>query len=356
MKTYKSYVCLILNIKESTLDNVLAKSKYHTFEVPKRSGGYRKISAPDDRLKWVQEKLNKYIIKKYEFLECQYGFIKGKSIVDNAKIHNRAKYVLNIDLKDYFPSIHFGRVRGVFMGEPFNLPNYVATILSKIACYHNELPQGSPCSPTISNIICYSLDKQLLNLSKKYNFNYTRYADDITLSSDYPFPKEIVTRTRDNYVIIGNKLRSIIENQGFTINEKKTNYSWNNERKEVTGLIVNEKVNIKKIFLKQLRALLNRCEKEGLYRTALYYFKKENNYDCTGNKRDNLILELRKVIDGKLNFIAMVRGNEDLVYQKYLSQYLDILHRENIYSVNIRKKIIDDVFLDFSGDSYYEKY
>ncbi len=353
MKNYKSYVCFILNIKESTLDNVLTKSKYHTFKVPKRSGGYRKISAPDDRLKWVQEKLNNYITKKYEFLECQYGFVKGKSIVDNAKVHNKAKYILNIDLKDFFPSIHFGRVRGIFMSEPFNLPNYVATTLSKIACYHNELPQGSPCSPTISNIVCYSLDKQLLNLSEKYDFNYTRYADDITLSSNRPFPKEIVTRTQDNYVIIGNRLRSIIEKQGFTINEKKTNYSWNNERKEVTGLIVNEKVNIKKVYLKQLRALLNRCEKDGLYSIALYYFKKEKDYNCSSNKRDNLILEIRKVIEGRLNFIAMVRGNEDLVYQKYLKQYLDILHQENIYSVNIKKKIFDDGFYD---DVYDEEY
>ena len=104
MKNYKSYVCFILNIKESTFDNILSKSKYPTFRVPKRSGGYRNISAPDDRLKWVQSKLNNYIISKYEFLECQCGFIKGKNIVDNAKIHNKSKYILNIDLKNLYSS------------------------------------------------------------------------------------------------------------------------------------------------------------------------------------------------------------------------------------------------------------
>lgn len=356
MKNYKPYVSYILDIKERTLDNVLTKSKYHTFQVPKRSGGYRKISAPDDRLKWVQGKLNNYIISKYQFLNCQCGFVKGKSIVDNAKVHKKAKYILNIDLKDFFPSIHFGRVRGIFMSEPFNLPNYVATILAKIACYHNELPQGSPCSPSISNIVCYSMDKQLLRLSERYHFHYTRYADDITFSSDEPFPKEIVIRTKENYVIIGHKLRSIIENQGFTINENKTSYSWNNERKEVTGLIVNEKVNIKKIYLKQLRALLHRCEKEGLYKTALFYFKVETMNNHQDNKRKSLIQQLRKVIEGKLNFIAMIRGKEDLVYQKYLKQYLDILHKEDIYSTNIRKKIVEDeplICSDFYNDEYY---
>lgn len=341
MKDEKSFICYILDIKEITLDNVLNKSKYHTFKILKRSGGYRFISAPDDRLKWVQEKLNNFIIRKYEFLECQYGFVKGKSIVDNANVHKRAKYILNIDLKNFFPTINFGRVRGVFMSEPFNLSNYVATTLAKIACYHNELPQGSPCSPTISNIVCYTLDNKLLNLSRQYNFNYTRYADDITLSSDKPFPKEIVTRTQDNYVILGKKLRSIIENQGFIINDTKTNYSWNNERKEVTGLIVNEKVNVKKVFIKKLRALLNRCEKSGFYSAALYYFNKEKDYDCRNNEKENLVKEIRKVIEGKLNFIAMVRGKEDLVYQKYLKQYLEILYMEGIYSFDVTHNIVE---------------
>lgn len=340
MLNYKNYICYILDVNESTLDNVLTKSKYYTFKVPKRSGGYRTISAPDKRLKWIQNKLNNYIISKYKFLECQYGFVKEKSIVDNAKVHNKAKYILNIDLKNFFPSINFGRVRGIFLSAPFNLPNYVATTLAKIACYHNELPQGSPVSPCISNIVCYTLDKKLLNLSKQYNFNYTRYADDITLSSNNIFPKEIVTRTIDNYVIIGNKLRSIIEKEGFIINENKTNYSCNNERKEVTGLIVNEKVNIKKVYIKELRALLNRCNKDNLYKASLFYFKIKEVHSL--NKKKALIKQIRNVIEGKLNFIAMVRGKEDLVYQKYLKQYLEILHKENIYSHSIRKKIIED--------------
>lgn len=350
MRNYKSYICYILDIEESTLDNVLAKSKYHIYQIRKRSGGFRKISSPDARLKWVQGKLNHYINKKYEFLSCQHGFVKGKSIVDNAKVHQKSSYILNIDLKNFFPSIHFGRVRGVFMAEPFNLPNPVATILAKIACYHNELPQGSPCSPSISNIVCYSMDKKLLKLGEQYHFRYTRYADDITLSSDKPFPKEIVMRTQDNYVIIGKRLRNIIENQGFTINEKKTNYSWKNERKEVTGLIVNEKVNIKKVYLKQVRALLNRAEKEGLYEAAKYYFNYPKDYN-SNHDRNKLVKNIEKVIEGKLNFIAMVRGKDDLVYLKYHSQYLKI---QSEYSLGIhhfeRKKVEDQKMKEIENE------
>ncbi len=338
---YKEYVCYILDIKPLTLENVLTKSTYHTFKVQKRSGGYRRISSPDEKLKWVQWKLNNYILKRYEFLDCQYGFIKGKSIVDNARVHKKRDYILNIDLKNFFPSIHFGRVRGIFMTKPFCLPSEVATILAKIACYHNELPQGSPCSPTISNIVCYMLDKRMLKLSQEYHFSYTRYADDITISSDTPFPKEIVVRTDDNIVLVGKKLRSLIEHQGFAINETKTNYSFRKERKEVTGLIVNQKVNVKKVYVKGLRALLHRASKEGLRDAAVYYFhlQKENRFTYN---RKNLIYHIRNVIEGKLNFIAMVKGKKDFVYQKYLEQYIDILNQEGISTCKLNRKLIDE--------------
>lgn len=341
MKNYKEYICYILDIKLTTLENVLTKSKYHTFKVPKKSGGYRTISSPDEKLKWVQGKLNQYILRKYEFLDCQYGFVKGKSIVDNAKVHQKRPYIVNIDLKNFFPSIHFGRVRGIFMAKPFYLSNEVATVLAKIACYHNELPQGSPCSPTISNIVCYMLDKRMIHLSEQYDFSYTRYADDITISSEKPFPKEIAFRTKDNLVFVGKKLRSIIEHQGFTINETKTNYSFPKERKEVTGLIVNKKVNVKKIYIKKLRALLHRASKEGLQEAALYYFhlQKENGFIYN---RKNLIYHIRNVIEGNLNFIAMVRGEKDFVYQKYLEQYLDILAHEGFSTSKLNRKLIDE--------------
>ncbi len=327
MKNPKNYVSYILDIDEEVLNEALTKGKYYTFKLPKRSGGYRTIASPDWNLKKVQEKIKEYIDKKYTFLECQYGFIKGKNIVDNAIIHSKAGYILNIDLKDFFPSIHFGRGRGIFMNQPFNLPKEVATILANLSCFHNALPQGSPASPSLSNIVCYSLDKKILHLSEQYQFHYTRYADDITLSSPTLFSEKIVKRNHDNEVILGQELRKLIERSGFTINETKTNYSWQRERKEVTGLIVNEKVNVKKIYIKKLRALLNHCEKEGLYATALNYFKKDEKDDCQNIHKNKLIKELKKVIEGRLNFIAMVRGKEDLVLKKYQNQYLEILKK-----------------------------
>lgn len=154
---------------------------YTTFKIPKKSGGHRLITTPQTSLKIIQHKLNQVLSSVYKVKPSVHGFAIEKSIVTNAKIHLKQRYILNLDLQDFFPSINFGRVRGLFIAKPYNCTQEVATILAQICCYNNQLPQGAPTSPIISNMICARLDSQLQKLAKKYWCIYTRYADDITL-------------------------------------------------------------------------------------------------------------------------------------------------------------------------------
>src|SRR3989338_2322638 len=160
-----------------------ASERYVTFQIPKKTSGVREISAPASALKIVQQKLNQVLQSVYEPKPSVHGFTLTKSIVSNAKVHAGRKYVFNIDLKDFFPSINFGRVRGLFIGFPYNRNTAVATVLAQICCFNNQLPQGAPTSPTVSNMICAKLDAQLQQLAKRYKCTYTRYADDITFST-----------------------------------------------------------------------------------------------------------------------------------------------------------------------------
>ena len=178
----------LLEVKYSDLTYFLYRRKfsdnYKSFQLKKRGGGYRKILAPASALKIIQRKLNRILQLIYAPKLSVHGFTFGQNIVTNAKTHLRKSFVLNIDLKDFFPSINFGRVRGMFMGKPYHIPADASTILSQICCFENQLPQGAPTSPILSNMICAQLDSQLQWLAKTNRCMYTRYADDITFSTN----------------------------------------------------------------------------------------------------------------------------------------------------------------------------
>ena len=220
-----------LKISRRFLSYILFKKKiencYRTFTIPKKSGGVREISAPDNQLYSIQEKLSKAIADNFNnTLNTQtiaHGFIKGKSIFTNASAHTQKRYIINVDIKDFFPSINFGRVRGFFLkNDKFLLPNIVATTIAQLTCYKGVLPQGAPTSPIISNLICSILDNRILKLAKKYHLYYTRYADDLTFSTNSNFNTD-----KDNFL---EELEEEIEKSGFTINKEKTHVFMNNNR------------------------------------------------------------------------------------------------------------------------------
>jgi RNA-directed DNA polymerase len=248
--------------------------------------------------------------------------VNGKNIVTNAQAHAKKRYVLNIDLKDFFPSINFGRVRGMLMATPYNLPPDVATVLAQICCYNNQLPQGAPSSPIITNMICAKMDSQLQWLAKDCKSTYTRYADDITFSTTLPkFPNKlayVLTGEDTEKVFIGNRLLAIIHENGFEINEQKIRLQVKGNHQEVTGLTTNLFPNVDRKYVRQVRAMLYAWAKSGLEAAENEYFDK---YVSKSRLPIKQKLKFKQVLRGKIEFIGMVKGKEDSIYQKFIQQY-----------------------------------
>ena len=265
-----------LKIERKTLTNVLyykhVENYYHSFVIPKKSGEPRKINAPTGILKVIQKKLSNRLYAYRDYiceengikLNITHAFERKKGIITNASIHKNKRYIINIDLKDFFDSFHFGRVKGYFLkNEHFKLPLEVATVLAQLTCYNGKLPQGAPTSPIITNLICNVMDYKLLALSKKYHLDYTRYADDLTFSTN---DKNIIKEYDKFY----NSLNEIVLRNGFEINPNKTRLTFRDSRQSVTGLIVNKKVNVDRRYYKNVRAMAY-----SLYTTGKFYIDGE---------------------------------------------------------------------------------
>ena len=248
--------------------------KYTTFSVPKRDGTPRQISAPEQRLKNLQARTATLLTScELELTQerpstpVSHAFREQRSIITNATPHKGKRYVLNCDIADFFGSINFGRVRGFFIHDKnYNLFPAVATVLAQIACHNNSLPQGSPCSPLISDLIASILDRRLVGLAKRYSLTYSRYADDLTFSTNLKiFPTDIASLNDDGSCNVGTSLTSEIKRSGFTLKESKTRLQYRSIRQTVTGLTVNSKVNIQANRYRQLRAQCNKLFRDGEY-------------------------------------------------------------------------------------------
>lgn len=238
---------------------------YKSFEIPKKTGGTREINAPHGDLKRLQRRLAE-ILQKYhnELIDngqiknyVSHAFEQDKSIITNAKIHRNKRYILNVDLENFFNSFHFGRVRGFFIKDKhFLLSEEVATIIAQLTCYNGSLPQGAPTSPIITNLICNILDSKIVKLAKQYRVDYSRYADDLSFSTN---DNRFIT----NYAKFMDELNEIITYAGFSINAKKTRLTYKQSRQEVTGLVVNRKVGVVKEFCKETRAMADSLYRRG---------------------------------------------------------------------------------------------
>jgi RNA-directed DNA polymerase len=299
---------------------LLPEKKYKVFSVSKKSGGTREICAPISPIKVIQRNLKQILEAVYIPKPATHGFVTGRSIVSNARLHKRRRYVLNIDLENYFPTIHFGRVRGMFMKNPYNLNDEVSTILAQICCHNKVLPQGAPTSPIVSNMICARLDAKLQQLAKEQQCTYSRYADDITFSTNRSkFPPALAHLSELGQVEIGDELSYVIKENGFQINPKKTRLQSKQQRQEVTGLTVNRYPNVQRRFVKQVRGIMHAWGKYGLDSTSQRYYEEY----LGGKYLDPQIYRppLGKVVMGKIEFIGMVKGKNSPVYRDLLRKF-----------------------------------
>ena len=266
---------------------------YKEFEIPKRAGGTRIITAPTGKLKDVQKCISVLVAPYYQVPDCVHGFAEGKSVASNASMHTAKNYVLNIDLKDFFPTITYTRVVKSLKELGFN--DEVSDIIARLCTIpmwdeqnqmlRNSLPQGSPASPLLSNIVCISLDRRLSGLAKRFRLTYSRYADDITFSSDHS------VYAKDSEFL--KELENIVESSGFKINEKKTRLQKKGSRQDVTGLIVGEKINTYRQFTKNLRAAVFHAETNG----------------CTPREFNNIM--------GRISYMAMVKGPDASIVKRF---------------------------------------
>lgn len=318
--TSRKELAQILGYKPSALTAVIYRisddDKYETFEIDKKSGGKRTIKAPIPKLKKLQSHLSNVLYQCLEEIEkdrkakpISFGFREGRSIAENAARHKRRKWVLNLDLADFFPTFNFGRVRGFFLKDrAFGLHPEVATTIAQIACDGTALPQGSPCSPVISELISQILDMRLVRLAKKYGVTYTRYADDITFStSQKEFPSGLAECDAVDPAVwhLSDELVGKITSAGFTINDQKTRMHIRGSRQTVTGLVVNEKVNVPNDYYRRARAMCH-----SLFETGQYYRSEVSQANEEDDSKPDLTDNLNP-LEGILSFIYTVTKHEE---------------------------------------------
>lgn len=312
------------------------QSSYTRFSLPKKRGGVRLIHAPRKDLKYIQRALLDLLSWLFRPHRAAHGFARHRSIVSNAAVHLAPRWLLVVDIQDFFPSIRHQRVLRLLRGPSYRASDDVARLIADLACRGGVLPQGSPASPHLANLVCRRLDGRLARWAAERGARYTRYADDLTFSAG---------RAGFSPVDLQD-LSDIVAAEGFTLNPEKRRLVPAGRRQLVTGVIVNgARPGVPREQVRNLRALLHNIIRHGWasqlarglapqlaspdaaqrYRDralppdearALQEQQRRHHHllqPLTPPVRD--IPTLQRIISGKLAFIAQVKGKRSSVYR-----------------------------------------
>jgi RNA-directed DNA polymerase len=317
--------------------------RYQTFEVLKKNGGTRTIESPTPGIKSMQRRLGVTLTAYHRPRKAVFAFASGRNVVGNARQHIRRRWVFNIDLENFFHSIHFGRIVGLFNGPRFNFSTQLSQELAQLCTHEGRLPQGAPTSPVLSNLVCDHLDASMISFAKQHRCTYTRYCDDITFSTNMPrFPAAIAATSATGAVEVAGPLRKIIEDHRFKINDRKTRLRSQRERQDVTGLTVNTKVNVSRAYIRRIRAMLHAWEKYGEAAAQAEFSKR---WDQSSRRPRKKPPDFRRVLRGRIAFLGIVRGNYDPIHVRFLRHFVRLEPGANSKVLLELEKTQVDVFL-----------
>lgn len=262
------------------------KKHYHLVNIPKKDGGVRTLSVPDEILKSVQKAIAEKLLSYENVSFYAKAYKYNSSIIKNASPHVGKGKILKLDIYHFFDNIMYTTVKDkVFSSEKYS--EKIRILLSMLCYYNDVLPQGAPSSPIITNIIMYEFDETLGNWCKERKIDYTRYCDDLTFSGDF------------NHEMVIEKVKSLLFSLGLKLNYKKTKVFTSSKRQEVTGIVVNQKENIAKEYRREIRKELFFCQKYG---TEAHL--KHEGLDITPSKYLNKLL-------GKINYVLQIRPSDE---------------------------------------------
>ncbi|MCP4438315.1 MAG: RNA-directed DNA polymerase [Aureispira sp.] len=295
-----------LRIAVPVLKQIAERPQYKQFFIAKQNGQKRLIETPVYKLKQLQRQLAFSLQCAYHIVrpKCAYGFIlaaaddtQTRNIYSNAQQHLQSKWVLSIDLQHFFHTIPTERIYMLFRRTPFDFTKNMARCLSKLCTYQNRLPMGAPTSPVLSNWVCLALDHELQALADKNNLTYTRFADDMTFSSNRKIKTKLI-----------NEIRNIVSDQKFQLNEHKTKLVRTIDEPEITGLIIKRgKPDISEQYIKDIHkdiALLHELTSMRIVERSIF--------------PSQLIYRFRQSVMGQINFVRFVRGGHHKSYWKLM--------------------------------------
>ena len=328
-----------------SIANDTSKHYKRTF-IPKRNGKKREINEPDKDLKFIQKVLSTRFFNKFynaRRLSCAHGFIDGRSIRSNANSHLKHNFLLKLDIKDFFPSIKENLVFERCFGKDL-YPESVKVLITKLVTLNGALPQGAPTSPIISNIVMSDFDMAMMKYANEHHLSYTRYADDIAISSNERFDhKEVISFVKTN----------LFEINHMKLNMKKIVFVGNGSKKEICGVLVNEKLQVSKEYRDSIRQEMYFINKNGIQDHINYLFYEKHKLDKLYS-----VTEYARILLGKINHVLNIDKNNKqfIAYKKQLEELtgkkirpdisrqaeLDLRDKLEFYLVRRKELVIDD--------------